>query len=130
MRVITGVIADQSCRSTWGYWQDRDTLARLEGQLRGTGAHWQDVVDRPDWPPEPVAQVLGTAGGAKFPRGRKDEMRQKATTKRSPMAVEPRVDLGGRMVDERRLLEFKRLRYDLRRYKVMMTLPRALPSWK
>jgi hypothetical protein len=46
------------------------------------------------------------------------------------MAVEPRVDLGGRMVDERRLLEFKRLRYDLRRYKVMMTLPRALPSWK
>jgi hypothetical protein len=49
-------LADQSCRSTGGYRQGSDRLARLEGQLRDIGVHWQDLVDRPDGSPEPVAR--------------------------------------------------------------------------
>jgi hypothetical protein len=32
-------------------------IGRLKAQLRGTEVHWLDAMDRPDGPPEPVAQV-------------------------------------------------------------------------
>jgi hypothetical protein len=57
---------DQSWRSTRIYWVDIEGPNGLNPQLRGTGTHQKDTVDKPDRPPEPVAQVRVLPGARNF----------------------------------------------------------------